>query len=187
MWQRTIPVLVAVGAPFGSHSRDTQAGASPRRPWLRGFWMSYFAGRAAPLGPVPAAAVTAMAYGFAPGMVARAIPDAWGFADPAAVPEQDGAAIALASCRTDPAGGAELGLLVEDRWQRQGIGTRMLGGLIQHVDQHGLRPLKARVLAEQRWILRVLRSYGTCHAVYTFNAFDVTLHRQPATSANEWR
>ena len=51
-----------------------------RKTGLRGFWMSYFASRVAPLGPVPAAAVEAMAYGFAPAMVARAIPDAWRFA-----------------------------------------------------------------------------------------------------------
>lgn len=56
-----------------------------RKVGLRGFWMAYFAGRVAPLGPVPARAVTAMAYGFAPAMVERAIPDAWRFADPAAV------------------------------------------------------------------------------------------------------
>jgi len=54
---------------------------------LRGFWMSYFASRVAPLGPVPAEAVGAMAYGFAPAMVARAIPDAWRFASPSAVLE----------------------------------------------------------------------------------------------------
>ncbi len=52
---------------------------------LRGFWMGYFAGRVAPLGPVPPTAVCAMAYGFAPAMVGRAIPDAWKFADPGAV------------------------------------------------------------------------------------------------------
>ncbi|HET7018207.1 MAG TPA: hypothetical protein VFI65_30090 [Streptosporangiaceae bacterium] len=56
-----------------------------RKVGLRGFWMGYFAGRFAPLGPVPAEAVVAMAYGFAPGMVKRAIPDAWAFADPEAV------------------------------------------------------------------------------------------------------
>jgi hypothetical protein len=56
-----------------------------RRAGLRGFWMGYFAGRAAPLGPVPPEAVAAMAYGFAPGMVARAIPDAWRFAAPAVI------------------------------------------------------------------------------------------------------
>jgi hypothetical protein len=58
-----------------------------RKTGLRGFWMSYFASRVAPLGPVPAAAVEAMAYGFAPAMVARAIPDAWRFAAPSAVLE----------------------------------------------------------------------------------------------------
>jgi len=52
---------------------------------LRGFWMSYFAARSAPLGPVPPEAVGAMAYGFAPAMVARAIPDAWRIASPDAI------------------------------------------------------------------------------------------------------
>lgn len=56
-----------------------------RRIGLRGFWMSYFAGRVAPMGAVPAEAVVAMAYGFAPAMVKRAIPDAWTFADPTTV------------------------------------------------------------------------------------------------------
>jgi hypothetical protein len=56
-----------------------------RKTGLRGFWMSYFAGRVAPLGPLPAPAVEAMTYGFAPAMVARAIPDAWTFASPEAV------------------------------------------------------------------------------------------------------
>lgn len=53
-----------------------------KRIGLRGFWMGYFAGRVAPLGAVPAPAVCAMAYGFAPSMVSRAIPDAWRFASP---------------------------------------------------------------------------------------------------------
>jgi len=56
-----------------------------RKIGLRGFWMGYFASRVAPLGPVSAAPVVAMTYGFAPAMISRAIPDAWTFADPAAV------------------------------------------------------------------------------------------------------
>jgi len=58
-----------------------------RKTGLRGFWMGYIASRVAPLGPVPAEAVGAMAYGFASAMVARAIPDAWTFAAPSAVLE----------------------------------------------------------------------------------------------------
>jgi hypothetical protein len=64
---------------------------------LRGFWMGYFAGRVAPLGPLPAPVVAAMTYGFAPGLVARAIPDAWKYASPEAVLEarMEGAARTL--------------------------------------------------------------------------------------------
>lgn len=49
---------------------------------LRGFWMCYFAGRAAPLGAVPASVVAATFFNFHPAMVGRAIPDAWSFAAP---------------------------------------------------------------------------------------------------------
>ena len=49
---------------------------------LRGYWMCYFAGRFAPLGTIGASPAAAMAYGFAPAMVTRALPDAWRFAAP---------------------------------------------------------------------------------------------------------
>ncbi len=54
---------------------------------LKGGWMSYFGVRAAPLGTVPAAVVTAIFYGFHPSMVGRAIPDAWSYAAPSALIE----------------------------------------------------------------------------------------------------
>lgn len=52
---------------------------------LKGGWMGYFAARAAPLGPVPAAVVTATFFNFHPKMVERAIPDAWGIAEPSKI------------------------------------------------------------------------------------------------------
>jgi hypothetical protein len=78
LWEAIEPVHAVVYFAPEPAEAARQAG-------LRGFWMSYFASRVAPLGPIPAAAVTAMAYGFAPAMVARAIPDAWKLADPATV------------------------------------------------------------------------------------------------------
>lgn len=54
---------------------------------LKGGWMGYFAGRAAPMGAVGADEVTACFYNFHPAMVARAIPDAWTFSTPAQVLE----------------------------------------------------------------------------------------------------
>ncbi|MCX4767330.1 hypothetical protein OG562_41485 [Streptomyces sp. NBC_01275] len=52
---------------------------------MRGYWMGYFALRAAPLGRVPASVVTSCFYVFHPDRVARAVPDAWGYAEPADV------------------------------------------------------------------------------------------------------
>jgi|SRR5579859_1420704 len=65
---------------------------------LRGFWMTYFAWRAAPLGPVPAAPVVAMFAGFHPGTVARALPDAWSRTTPQACLEAR-AAVSTAALR----------------------------------------------------------------------------------------
>ncbi|UQU62348.1 hypothetical protein COUCH_25330 [Couchioplanes caeruleus] len=64
---------------------------------LRGFWRGYFAGRAAPLGAVQAAPVTALFFGFASGMVSRALPDVWHRARPeeALAARLDGAVAAL--------------------------------------------------------------------------------------------
>ncbi|MFC1431801.1 hypothetical protein ACEZDB_14210 [Streptacidiphilus sp. N1-3] len=49
---------------------------------LRGFWRGYFAGRAAPLGPVGPAPVFAAFYGFTRPMVERALPSVWALAEP---------------------------------------------------------------------------------------------------------
>ena len=52
---------------------------------LKGGWMSYFGCRAAPLGAASPAVVTALFYNFHPARVARALPDAWHYATPAAL------------------------------------------------------------------------------------------------------
>jgi hypothetical protein len=48
------------------------------------YWDTYFAGRAAPLGRVPAEVVDALFYNFAPGEVARHIPKVWDVTTPEA-------------------------------------------------------------------------------------------------------
>ncbi|MCU1595522.1 MAG: hypothetical protein JWO12_2914 [Frankiales bacterium] len=61
------------------------------------YWDTYFAGRAAPLGLVPAEVVDALFYNFAPGEVARHIPKVWRTTTPEAAiaARQDGCAKAL--------------------------------------------------------------------------------------------
>ncbi len=56
------------------------AAASYKEIGLKGGWMSYFASRSAALGAPSAEVVQAIFYHFAPAMVKRAIPDAWGLA-----------------------------------------------------------------------------------------------------------
>lgn len=50
---------------------------------FRGFWMGYFAGRAAPLGAVGPEPVTASFFNFHPAPARRALPEAWSTASPA--------------------------------------------------------------------------------------------------------
>ena len=70
LWQRFEPYH-AVGY-FAPEARE----AFQKAGWT-GFWMGYFATRAAPLGPVPPALVTALFFGFAPRVVEKAVPEAW--------------------------------------------------------------------------------------------------------------
>src|SRR5215831_4580886 len=70
MWTLFEPVHVVTY--FSAEALSAFIGAG-----LRGFWRGYFAGRAAPLGAVGAAPVTASFFNFAPPMVARALPAVW--------------------------------------------------------------------------------------------------------------
>lgn len=54
---------------------------------LKGYWMGYFASRSAAMGSVDPEIVIATFYNFSPGMVERAIPDAWKFSSPKVVLE----------------------------------------------------------------------------------------------------
>jgi hypothetical protein len=63
----------------------------------KGFWMGYFAGRAAPMGRVGPEIVFAAFYNFSLAHVRRALPDAWAFAPPSAALQarQEGSVAAL--------------------------------------------------------------------------------------------
>lgn len=90
MWTRFEPLHTVTYFASQAHTAFTEAG-------LRGFWRGYFAGRAAPLGPVGAAPVVASFFVFTPSMVERALPDVWTRITPegALRARQDGAVAAL--------------------------------------------------------------------------------------------
>ena len=86
-----------------------------------------------------------------------------------------GAIVALASCRTVSPGTAELGILVEDGWQRLGLGAALLREMAAHARRHGIGLLTAQLLAEQSWILQLLGPYGRCESVTSHGVLDVTV------------
>jgi GNAT superfamily N-acetyltransferase len=87
----------------------------------------------------------------------------------------DGTVVALASCRAVDEGVAELGILVEDEWQRCGVGGYLLGEIVAYAARTGLRALQAQVLADQPWIVGLLRRHGTCTIAGAGQALYVTL------------
>jgi len=80
-----------------------------------------------------------------------------------------GQIVALASSRLTGEGVAEVGILVEDAWQRHGLGTRLLDELVAHARDTGLRVLEAQFLAEQAWVAGLLRPHGTCRLRSTWS------------------
>ena len=75
LWRAVEPVHAVTY--FAPESKDACAAVG-----TRGFWMSYFALRAAPLGAAGPELVTALFYGFHPGFVRRAVPAVWSLAAP---------------------------------------------------------------------------------------------------------
>ncbi|MGW3246270.1 SCO6745 family protein [Streptomyces sp. NPDC001070] len=75
VWRLAEPVHAATYFAPEARAAYEEAG-------LRGFWRGCFAGRAAPLGPVGPEPVVAAFFGFAPAMVARALPAVWEQAPP---------------------------------------------------------------------------------------------------------
>ncbi|MER7243398.1 MarR family transcriptional regulator [Kribbella sp. NPDC000426] len=98
---------------------------------MRNYWDGYFAGRAAPLGMVPAEVVHAVFYNFADGEVARHIPWVWGKTTPAeaiAVRER-GSALALRQLIGELADSAELAQ-VADLATRAGLSAPTEGRVL---------------------------------------------------------
>ena len=83
--------------------------------------------------------------------------------------------VALASCRAVDEGVAELGILVEDDWQRRGVGGYLLAEIVAYAERTGLRALQAQILADQPWIVGLLRRHGPCTIAGAGQALHVTL------------
>ncbi|MFF9061813.1 GNAT family N-acetyltransferase [Streptomyces sp. NPDC014882] len=86
--------------------------------------------------------------------------------------------VALASMAPVSPGVAELGVLVEDGWQRRGIGRLLVRQLVGVGRGQALHALTAQTLTTRRWILGLLRdevggavSYGPMSDTVRITAF----------------
>ncbi|MFJ7336351.1 hypothetical protein ACIQU3_29745 [Streptomyces sp. NPDC101110] len=113
MWERFEPVHQLVY--FTPEVREAAEGLG-----LRGYWMGYFALRAAPLGPVPASVVTSSFYVFHPDRAASALPAAWAAASPQQVIEARERAVGAAMTHLygpDVVASAELAEAADLAWE----------------------------------------------------------------------
>ncbi|MET8804348.1 hypothetical protein [Streptomyces sp. NPDC004546] len=108
---------------------------------MRGFWMGYFALRAAPLGAVPPSVVTSCFYVFHSSRVARALPDAWTYATPAEVlaARQDALDAAMTGLfGPDTVGSAEFAEAADLAWEAAAAADtagRVLAGANQALER----------------------------------------------------
>jgi GNAT superfamily N-acetyltransferase len=68
--------------------------------------------------------------------------------------------VGVATIALNAAGTADLGVLVEDRWQRQGIGTRLVASLLPRARDRGVTNLHADVLRDDMFVLEALSRVG---------------------------
>jgi GNAT superfamily N-acetyltransferase len=71
-----------------------------------------------------------------------------------------GRCVGLADLHVLEGGHAEIGVLVEDGWQRCGVGSELVGVLAARARQRQLRGLQAEVMADDRFILPMLARVG---------------------------
>jgi acetyltransferase len=77
---------------------------------------------------------------------------------------------------------AEFGLVIADAWQRKGLGCRLLGVLIEHAKEAGLREIKGTVLATNRAMLSLVLSFGFSVTAEPGDATVVNIKRNLANS-----
>ena len=83
--------------------------------------------------------------------------------------------IGMATISSDDAAVAHLGVLVEDGWQRRGIGTRLIQALIDAARWNGLTRVHADVLGEDQFVIKVLRRVGSLKLAIVLGTYEVDI------------
>jgi RimJ/RimL family protein N-acetyltransferase len=79
---------------------------------------------------------------------------------------------------------AELAVVVADDWQRQGLGTRMLGGLAELALSAGIQSFTASVQGDNQPALGLMRRFRpSVRAIFSGGLYELTLPVRPADSS----
>ena len=94
------------------------------------------------------------------------------------------ACVAVATLGVGATGIIDLAVLVEDAWQRRGIGTRLMTSLLEAARAEGVTAVHADVLADDEFILRALRRIGPLRVSIESGSLsvDIDLSRQPQSA-----
>jgi GNAT superfamily N-acetyltransferase len=69
----------------------------------------------------------------------------------------------------------DLGVLVEDAWQRRGIGTRLVASLLVDARTRGVATVHADVLGDDLFILEALRRIGPVSVSIEFGSYSIDI------------
>jgi GNAT superfamily N-acetyltransferase len=69
----------------------------------------------------------------------------------------------------------EVGVLIEDAWQRRGLGTELLRRLADLALRAGILEVRAEVLGDNGWLLAVLSRVGTVEASVHWGVYSVAV------------
>ena len=90
--------------------------------------------------------------------------------------------LGLASLLDSGKGWADLGVVIEDRWQRHGIGTRLVRELFSEADARGISVVKAEVLTTNDALIHPLRRVDQ-ELCLTWDGYTVEATLRPSNSS----
>jgi hypothetical protein len=89
--------------------------------------------------------------------------------------------VGVATLGAAPTGIVDLGVLVEDAWQRRGVGTQLAVSLLESARLKGVTTVHADVLGDHLFILEALRGIDPLTVSIEFGSFsiDIDLGSEP--------
>jgi GNAT superfamily N-acetyltransferase len=83
--------------------------------------------------------------------------------------------IGIGDLASSATGSADLAVLVEDAWQRRGVGSRLVSALLDTARSHGVTRIHADILGDGQFILPALRRAGPLTASLQTGTFSVDI------------